>query len=418
MNDSTASRAMLCLPTGAGKTRVTLQTLVQWLYSVPENENEDEAPTEDAVAHPMSRGALRARPGATVLWCADRKELCEQAALTMIDAWRAFGPKGAELHVHRLFDGRSTPQLRSGESVFVVATVQSLNRRANDRAAAQLLEAADCVVIDEGHKSAASTYRTLIDASVQARVQRGLPSPAVLGLSATPFRSDDTESRALARLFGERLIPSRDEQVPLRTKLREDGTLAEPGWEEINAPAKRALTEEELNDLAKTQHAWLPESVITWLAGQVDNDEPVVDKIKELLDRDEAPVLVFTGNVNQARRLARTIALDLGVTAGTVDGESKFHVQQHAYEALRSGELDVLCNCALLTTGFDAPKVRSVVIARPVLSRVLFQQMVGRGLRGPKNGGTETCTIVTARYDIPELKRELLFREEQLDSWR
>ena len=32
-----------------------------------------------------------------------------------------------------------------------------------------------------------------------------------------------------------------------------------------------------------------------------------------------------------------------------------------------------------------------VVISRPVFSAVRYMQMVGRGLRGPKNGGTEIC---------------------------
>jgi Type I site-specific restriction-modification system, R (restriction) subunit and related helicases len=51
-----------------------------------------------------------------------------------------------------------------------------------------------------------------------------------------------------------------------------------------------------------------------------------------------------------------------------------------------------------LTTGFDAPKTENIVICRPIFSEVLYEQIVGRGLRGPEFGGTEYCTI----YDLSD----------------
>ena len=55
----------------------------------------------------------------------------------------------------------------------------------------------------------------------------------------------------------------------------------------------------------------------------------------------------------------------------------------------------VLCNHSVLTTGFDAPKTDMVLIARQVFSPVRYMQMIGRGLRGEKNGGTPRCRLVT-----------------------
>ncbi|MFN7286268.1 MAG: DEAD/DEAH box helicase, partial [bacterium] len=59
----------------------------------------------------------------------------------------------------------------------------------------------------------------------------------------------------------------------------------------------------------------------------------------------------------------------------------------------KGGAYQVLCNQGVLTTGFDDPRITHVVIARPTVSLVLFEQMVGRGLRGPLFGGTEECQI-------------------------
>jgi superfamily II DNA or RNA helicase len=55
----------------------------------------------------------------------------------------------------------------------------------------------------------------------------------------------------------------------------------------------------------------------------------------------------------------------------------------------------VLCNYGVLTTGFDAPKTSAAVIARPTSSLVLYSQMVGRAIRGPRAGGNEYAEIVT-----------------------
>lgn len=75
----------------------------------------------------------------------------------------------------------------------------------------------------------------------------------------------------------------------------------------------------------------------------------------------------------------------------------------------------VMVNVGMLTTGFDDPKVRCVVLARLTFSKNLFWQMVGRGLRGPYAGGTPDCYIIdpirlTERFEIfqgyrPDLNR-------------
>jgi DNA repair protein RadD len=60
----------------------------------------------------------------------------------------------------------------------------------------------------------------------------------------------------------------------------------------------------------------------------------------------------------------------------------------------------VLLNYGVLTTGFDAPKTDVCIIARPVRSIVLYSQMVGRILRGPKNKGNKTNTLYTIKDNL------------------
>ena len=69
----------------------------------------------------------------------------------------------------------------------------------------------------------------------------------------------------------------------------------------------------------------------------------------------------------------------------------------------------MLTNYGVLTQGFDAPSVRALYIARPTYSPNLYQQIVGRGLRGPLNGGKERCLIVNVEDNVREFGEKLAF---------
>ncbi|MFB6350723.1 MAG: hypothetical protein ABEN55_09380 [Bradymonadaceae bacterium] len=53
-----------------------------------------------------------------------------------------------------------------------------------------------------------------------------------------------------------------------------------------------------------------------------------------------------------------------------------------------------MVNVGMLTTGFDDPKIRTVVLARLTFSTNLFWQMIGRGTRGLEIDGTRDCFVV------------------------
>jgi superfamily II DNA or RNA helicase len=66
-------------------------------------------------------------------------------------------------------------------------------------------------------------------------------------------------------------------------------------------------------------------------------------------------------------------------------------VRRQVIDSFRRGEIAALFNYRVLSTGFDVPNIGTIVIARPTSSIVLYSQMLGRGLRGKKVGGTEKC---------------------------
>lgn len=77
-----------------------------------------------------------------------------------------------------------------------------------------------------------------------------------------------------------------------------------------------------------------------------------------------------------------------GVTVSREDNERK-------EQDYRDGKIQVLINVNILTEGVDFPKTSTVFLARPTVSTILMTQMVGRALRGPAAGGTDTAYIVS-----------------------
>ena len=60
----------------------------------------------------------------------------------------------------------------------------------------------------------------------------------------------------------------------------------------------------------------------------------------------------------------------------------------------KDDKLDVLVNVNIVTEGVDVPNVQTVFLTRPTKSKILMTQMIGRGLRGTKVGGTAITYIV------------------------
>ena len=92
------------------------------------------------------------------------------------------------------------------------------------------------------------------------------------------------------------------------------------------------------------------------------------------------------------------------MSANTSPASRRFYI-----ERFRSGEIQVLTNYGVLTQGFDAPSTRAVYIARPTYSPNLYQQMIGRGLRGPLNGGEDRCLIVNVEDNVRQYGEALAF---------
>ena len=376
LQESERGRGLLSLPTGAGKTRVVVQALVD--------------------------GFQRGQLNETILWIADRQELCEQAVQTWSDVWRARGPDKA-LRISRLW-GATNNRVRDlqGRPHLVVATYQSLKKRLDDEFA--WLSQPDCIVVDEAHGSTAPSYTEILE---WLGLDWRHTKRRLIGLTATPFRggSDDAEETArLVKRYGSRRfdhnIFNEDDPYPI---LQGMGVLAFVDHQVLPGINIR-LRPDEMEHLRTFRE--MPASAESRLGQVVERNQSIVEAIAGLPAG--WPVLVFGLSVDHAELLAGLLSLR-GIKAAAISSRTQDSTRWHAIRAFKDHDIRVLTNYGVLTTGFDAPGIRALFVTRPVYSPGLYQQMIGRGLRGPLNGGKPRCLIVNVEDNVIEYGERLAF---------
>ena len=110
--------------------------------------------------------------------------------------------------------------------------------------------------------------------------------------------------------------------------------------------------------------------------------------VKRLLDNQKTGakrngILVFTRFMKEAQRLANSIP-GCAVISGDVKITPKAE-RERILSAFKSGQIKVLANVGVLTTGFDYPELDTVVMARPTMSLAMWYQIVGRAIRPHPN---------------------------------
>ncbi|WP_344268744.1 DEAD/DEAH box helicase [Actinomadura napierensis] len=377
-----ALRGMLSLPTGAGKTRVAVEAIIRRLRSL----------SPEAASIP-------------VLWVAQTEELCEQAVQTWRTVWRNTGP-AQQLTISRLWSTNEADPVEEGYHL-VIATDAKLEKIIDADEYAWLRET-QAVIVDEAHTSISPRYTRVLAALGLTPHRSRCP---LIGLTATPFRGTNTEEsdRLVARYGRNRLDHGRDGTEILGAEpyatLQKLGVLAQVHHEELPG-AVLDLSAGERQALEQLRR--LPPSAEQRLGHDAIRNRILIDKILDLPD--DWPILLFATSVDHARTMAALLTRK-GVSAAAVSSDTDLGQRRHVIEQFRLGRIRVLANYNVLSQGFDAPATRAVIVARPTYSPNVYQQMIGRGIRGPLNGGKEECLIVNVADNIAKYGEELAFRQ-------
>lgn len=351
-------RAVAHLPTGAGKTRIAAHTACHLL---------NERDINDSL----------------VIWLAATEELCEQAAAQLSEAWTHLGRRDACIHRHW---GSRSLALRRLPSGFLVTGLAKLRSAAfqDNTLLAHLAHRAAAIIFDEAHQAVAKTYSFITEQLCSVR-------PPLLGLTATPGRSANLteDDYRLASMFNHSKvsIDPRGHDNPV-TYLIQNRYLADPRFVPVSFESDAAIADPQPGmDYSKDDLDHLG-----------DNRERTC-RIAELAKAAAARhprTIVFCPSVESALECNKLLQ-EKRIVTNVITANTPSEDRRAIIDFFRSDSREhvVLFNYGVLTAGFDAPRTRCVIIARPTTSLVLYSQMAGRAMRGPRAGGNSKAEILT-----------------------
>ena len=329
--DGNQGHPCLVLPTGSGKSHIVAA---------------------------LCKDALQQWPDTKVLMLTAQKELIEQNAEKMRQHW-----PGAPMGIYSASIGKR----QLGEPI-TFAGIQSVRTKAH------LIGHVDLVLIDECHMVSHKDeggYRQLINDLMLIN-----PNLRVVGLTATPYRLGHGLITDKPALFDDLIEPVSIEELiakgflsvlkskVTRTKLSTDG-VHKRGGEFIESELQKAVDTDPMNIA-------------------------IVDEVMAVAGNRKS-WLFFCSGVKHANHIAEALR-ERGISAESVDGSTTKSDRERILSDFKSGKLQAVTNCAVLTTGFDAPNIDLIAMLRPTMSPGLYVQMAGRGLRLKDH--TDHCLVL------------------------
>ncbi len=379
MNKSKSYSTLVVLPTGGGKT----YTASLWLL-------------KNAIDK-----------GKKILWIAHRQMLLEQAA----ESFQKYAYAEVVPHISsfafRIVSGSSshdrTSDIKPKDNLLIVSK-DSIGRNLNRLDSWLAGEDEIYLIVDEAHHSTAKTYRKVIE-----YVKSKVPCVKLIGLTATPFRTAESEQGLLAKIYTDGI---KDGQV-----VHNDiGIAYQIGLKELinrqilsNPTFESCYTEEKFGESLGVD-AWksiqnfdaIPDDIAEQMAESTERNKLIVERYRKNQDK-YGQTIVFAVNVMHAIQLT-ALFKKAGIKADYIVSSIKDSVtgvtissqeNEQKIANYREGRLQVLINVNILTEGSDLPKTKTIFLARPTVSTILMTQMIGRALRGTKAGGTAEAYIVS-----------------------
>jgi ATP-dependent helicase IRC3 len=330
-------RPAIVLPTGAGKT-VVFSALVKRFR-------------EERRSNPFDYTHKR------VMILAHRDELVDQAIAKL----RAVLPRDVSVGKVKAMDNDT----RADVMVCSVQTLATGRRIQGIQEGAMFPRGAiGLIITDECHHAAAASYRKIYDA---------FPDALNLGVTATMARGDGV---GLGGVW--------DETVYKKSVLNmiANGHLCDVEAKRVN------LWGVDMGDVKVSRGDYQSGDLGRALM-EAEAHKPIAVAYQEYAK--DRRGIVFTPTVETAHATAEELNT-AGVKSAVISGETPRDERRRIFEDFRTGKVQVLSNCMVLTEGFDAPWAEVAVIARPTQSQPLYVQMVGRVLR-PWPGKTKALVL-------------------------
>ena len=276
------------------------------------------------------------RCGGRVLFIAHTQELVDQATKRFRELWT------------NTTVGRYCEVIKQPRAHVVCGSVQSVALHLDEFKDDEF----DYLIVDEAHHAAADTYQKILSYFKPA---------FTLGLTATPERADDKSILEIFKNTAHKLdiqtAVEIGELVPVRCiRIHTNIDLTKVRFNSVQY---------NIRDLESK--IYVPE-----------RNRLIVDTWMQYV-RDKRTV-VFCASVKHAQQIA-DLFREQGIKAAAVSGSMKQSERREFQEKFVNRDIQVLCACDLLNEGWDCPEIEVLFMARPTMSKVLYTQQLGRGMR-------------------------------------
>jgi len=282
-------------------------------------------------------GVLDAKTiGKRTLFLAHTKELVEQGAKNFEALW-----KGVSV-------GRFYESFHDTDTHVVCGSIQSIIRNLDQFKPDDF----DYLIIDECHHASAKSY---------TKILTYFRPKFTLSLTATPERADGAD---LLEVF---------QDVAHKLDIKE---AVETG---VLCPVRciRVKTNVNMSDVRingfKYNSLDLEQTIM--IPGR---NQLIVDTYMEYAQGKST--VIFCTSVNHANTIAEMLR-ERGVRAEAVSGSTKTPIRKQVLKDYADKKIQVLCACDLLNEGWDSPITEVLFMARPTMSKTIYMQQLGRGMR-------------------------------------
>jgi DNA repair protein RadD len=352
--ESNQQKTLTSMPTGAGKTVLAMELILDLMR----------------ISRAIHSKSLQ------ILWLVSSKELAEQSLQSFKKIWNQKGDH--PVRCQRFFGKFDSLEVTT-DSTVTFATFDLLVSRLEANYSKKILESTDFLFIDEAHHSEAFTYEKVLLEYLHLN-----PKFNIIGLTATPFRSEDTEFDHFKQNFNhfEQLTNERGEIVESPIQYLINGQyLAQIEYRILNNS----------------------EGIVSEAEYYRTLNNAVLQECIQLCERKENTI-IFAKSKSHAIALSIFLKKE-GVRNGLIVGETPDVIRKKFLTdfANKENDLNVLINHLILSTGIDVPGMNSIMILGDISSPSLGLQILGRAMRGPKNGGNKQNSIFLTKQNYDRL---------------
>ena len=245
------------------------------------------------------------------------------------------------------------------DSNILIVSVQTLVRGQFD---ILLSQSWDIVIVDESHRFRTPSYDKVLDKMLEVN-----PKVKILGVTATPYRSDKLDFRKYIK----QLVISDD--IPT---LIEGGFLAKSVTYSINIGDIDS-------EVIKNTDDYQIQSLSTYMR-KPGYLQALVDLYK--MRGEERQMLIFAVDKKHAQSILEVYQKNGYTKLGYIDADTHPDKREKILRDYEKKEVQIIVSIETMTEGVDLPDTGCIQCARPTESIVLYSQMNGRGMRLKSDG--------------------------------